>query len=132
MSLILDTHVLLCRHLLGSLPLEPFLSVLQLLDLFFEKFPQEFAEFVKRDLARFILIENSEDNTVTLILVILLLFLVDARQETAHKRLHLFPFQRARVVSVDCVEDTLVDFCKLLLVGQNRVEVIDSFLVIHS
>ena len=96
-------------------------SLLELFDLFFEKFSQELAELVEGDFAWFIIVEYRKNNFVSLLKISAAIALarMNSFQKTFHKSFHLFFFERARVVSVDGIEDRFVDFWEFLLVNKD-------------
>jgi hypothetical protein len=131
--LLVDGQVSSLTRVVLLLALQTLLSILQLLDLLLEELSQELAELIKGDLTRFILVKDTENNSVALILIVLrLVLVVDSDQQRLDKGLDLFTLQGSRVISVDSVEDGLVDLSKLLFVRQNTVQIVDSFLVVHS
>ena len=96
-------------------------SLLELFDLFLEKFSQELAELVEGDFAWFIIVQYRKNNFVSLLEIssAIALARMNSFQKAFHESFHLFFFEGARVVSVDGVEDRLIDFWEFLLVYED-------------
>lgn len=56
---------------------------------------------------------------------------MDAPEQALDKTLYFVSFEGAAVVSVYGVKNGFVNFCELLLVGEDLVEVVDGFSVVH-
>ena len=93
-------------------------TFLELLDLIFKKFSQEFSKFVKSDFSTFIIVEDAEDDFMSFLQIIsvLTIWRVNAFKQSLDERLDLLLFQWSTVVSVNGIKDRLVDLCELFLV----------------
>ena len=107
-------------------------ALLQLLDLLLKQLPQELAQLVEGDLARLVVIQNAENDLVSLVEVgALVVVRVDALQQTFHEVFYFVLFERSRVICIDCVKYTFVDLAELLLVDEDIRQVLNSLLVVH-
>ena len=70
----LSNWLLLYLRVLRRLPFQTFLGILQFFYLFLEELPEKLAQLIQRDFTRLILIQNPEHNTLSFILIILLIF----------------------------------------------------------
>ena len=80
--------------------------LIQLFDLLLEKLSEELSELIESNLARFVLIKYTKDDSVALILVILsFVLIVDPHEQRLDKSFHFFSLKSSRVVSIDRIED---------------------------
>ena len=71
-------------------------ALLQLLDLLLKQLPQELAQLVEGDLARLVVIQNAENDLVSLVEVgALVVVRVDALQQTFYEVFHFVLFERS-------------------------------------
>ena len=108
-------------------------SDLELSDLVLQKFLEEFAELIKVDFTRLVLLEKSEDVVVDAIKRgVNLSYHLVSFQEKSHEIFNLNRLDSTLVVCVDGIVDVLRHFSELIDVDQDISQVLDGFLVVHS